>query len=154
MCTFLSSWGTQSLFHSSRNRYRMYCIALCLFRHGLCSIELEDAYTVSGHLLTVSYCKQMTADPHVNSFCGTSVCYISYSQPSSITSPTNDLLSKYHLLVISALSHTQQPSQYGLPERDHSRVIGTVKAKNGQKLRKLRAVAIMSRYRPTYVGEG
>jgi hypothetical protein len=33
-----------------------------LFRHGFCFIELEDTYTVSGHLLTETYCKQMTPD--------------------------------------------------------------------------------------------
>jgi hypothetical protein len=31
-----------------------------LFRHGFCFIEVEDANTVSGHLLTETYCKQMT----------------------------------------------------------------------------------------------
>jgi hypothetical protein len=45
-----------------------------LFRHGLCVVELEDAYTVNGHLLTETYCKQMTADPRVNSFCETPTC--------------------------------------------------------------------------------
>jgi hypothetical protein len=30
-----------------------------LFRHGLGLIKLEGTYTVSGHLLTETYCKQM-----------------------------------------------------------------------------------------------
>lgn len=50
------------------------CMKLCLFRHGLCFIELEDAYTVSSHLLTGCYCKQMTADAHMKRCCKAPIC--------------------------------------------------------------------------------